>query len=56
MVTFEQASEMLDEACEALPQEIFKDLNGGVNLLPDVKKGEDSSIILGLYHHNEMGR
>ena len=56
MVTFEEAGEMLDEACEALPQEIFKDLNGGVNLLPDVKKDETGSIILGLYHHDVMGR
>ena len=56
MVTFEQAGEMLDAACEALPQEIFKDLNGGVNLLPDVKKDETGDIILGLYHHDVMGR
>ena len=56
MVTFEQAGEMLDAACEALPQEIFKDLNGGVNLLPDVKKDGTGSIILGLYHNDAMGR
>jgi len=47
---------MLDAACEALPQEIFKDLNGGVNLMPDVKKDGSGGIILGLYHHDAMGR
>lgn len=47
---------MLDEACEALPQEIFRELNGGVNLQPDVKKDGSGSVILGLYHHNELGR
>ena len=56
MVTFEEAGEMLDAACEALPQGIFRELNGGVNLLPDVKKDETGGLILGLYHHNEMGR
>jgi len=56
MVSFQEAGEMLDAACEALPQEIFKDLNGGVNLLPDVKKDGSGSIILGLYHHDAMGR
>lgn len=56
MVTFEEAGMMLDEACEALPEGIFKELNGGVNLLPDVKKDADGSIIMGLYHHDGMGR
>jgi len=56
MVTFQEAGEMLDAACEALPQEIFKDLNGGVNLLPDVKKDGSGSVILGLYHNDAMGR
>ena len=35
MVSFEEAGKILDEAAEALPEEIFKELNGGVNLLPD---------------------
>ena len=56
MVTFEEAGIMLDEACEALPEGIFRELNGGVNLLPDVKKDADGGIILGLYHHDGMGR
>lgn len=56
MVTFQEAGAMLDAACEALPPEIFRELNGGVNLLPDVKKDQTGGVILGLYHHNEMGR
>ena len=56
MVTFQEAGEMLDGLCEALPQEIFKELNGGVNLLPDVKKSEDGRIILGFCHNDAMGR
>ncbi len=56
MVSFEEAGAMLDEAVEQLPEEIFRDLNGGVNLLPDVKKGDDGRYIMGLYHHGGMGR
>lgn len=47
---------MLDAAAEALPEEIFKELNGGVNLLPEAKKGDDGRFIMGLYHSDIMGR
>ena len=56
MVTFEQAAAMLDEAVDRLPKEIFQDLNGGVNLLPEEKRADDGSYVMGLYHHNSMGR
>ena len=56
MLSFEEAGRILDEAVEALPEGIFDDLNGGVNLLPQEKLGEDGRWILGLYHHDSMGR
>lgn len=56
MLSFEEAGRVLDEAVEALPEGIFDDLNGGVNLLPQEKQGEDGRCILGLYHHDSMGR
>ena len=56
MVTFDEAGRMLDEAAEALPEEIFRHLNGGVNLLPETKKGDDGRYIMGLYHNDVMGR
>ena len=56
MVSFEEAGKMLDEAAEALPEEIFKELNGGVNLLPGTKESGDGRWILGLYHNDVMGR
>ena len=56
MLSFEEAGRVLDEAVEALPEGIFDDLNGGVNLLPEEKLGEDGRYILGLYHHDAMGR
>ena len=56
MVSFEEAGSMLDEAAEALPEEIFKSLNGGVNLLPDERASGDGRWTLGLYHNDVMGR
>lgn len=56
MLSFEEAGRVLDEAVEALPEGIFDDLNGGVNLLPAEKQGEDGRYTLGLYHNDAMGR
>ena len=56
MVTFEEAGRMLDEAVEALPEEIFKELNGGVNLKPEERRTDDGRFLMGLYHHDAMGR
>lgn len=56
MVSFEEAGRMLDDAAEALPEEIFKSLNGGVNLLPDARESGDGRWTLGLYHNDVMGR
>ena len=56
MLTFEEAGAVLDEAMEALPEGIFRELNGGVNLQPSARRGEDGAYIMGLYHHDAMGR
>ena len=56
MVSFEEAGVMLDEAVEQLPEEIFRDLNGGVNLLPETRESDDGRYVMGLYHHDAMGR
>jgi len=42
MVAFDDAASMLDEIADELPEEIFKDLNGGIYLLPDTKKHQKS--------------
>lgn len=52
----ETAAELLSQACERLPEEIFRELNGGVNLLPEQRRSADGLVTLGLYHHNAMGR
>ena len=56
MLSFEQAGEILDKAVDALPDGIYDDLNGGVNLLREVRRAEDGRYVMGLYHHDGMGR
>ncbi len=56
MVSFDEAGKMLDEAMEALPKEIFRELNGGVNLLPEARHSDDGRYVMGLYHYDAMGR
>ena len=56
MLSFDEAGAILDEAVDALPEGIYDDLNGGVNLLPESRRGEDGRYIMGLYHHDGMGR
>lgn len=56
MVTFEEAAAMLDEAADALPEEIFDKLNGGVNLLPARRTDEHGLLVMGMYFVDQMGR
>jgi len=42
MVTFDEAAAMLDEIADELPEAFYKDLNGGVYLLPEIKKNSKS--------------
>ena len=44
MLSFEDAGRVLDEAVERLPEGIFDDLNGGVNLLPEESWGRTGAI------------
>ncbi|MCL2287329.1 MAG: hypothetical protein FWC32_13330 [Firmicutes bacterium] len=55
MLTFEEAQEALDQLLEELPPEIFKGLNCGVSLRPDVIFGSNGLLILGQYHVEPRG-
>ena len=58
-ITLEEFGLLLDEVAEALPEEIFVNLNGGINLLPDALHHPEggSLFILGQYHHGgNLGR
>lgn len=61
MVTIEEMQNMLDAIADEFPPEFFKELNGGIILLPDVKHHEksrgDELLVLGDYHRGgSMGR
>ena len=53
---FDTAARILDEECEKLPEEIFRKLNGGVNLQRDWRRDADGLYTMGLYHNDAMGR
>lgn len=59
MLTFEQAQEALTEIADRIPQPIYKELNGGIILLPDTvlhpKSGAGELYILGQYHYDPRG-
>ena len=56
MISYEEAGRVLDDAVDALPEEIFRDLNGGVNLIRSSRTDEHGLLIMGTYNVNQMGR
>ena len=60
MLTFEEVGDILDAIAEELPREFFRDLNGGILLLPEACQDHGDSArdlyTLGEYVHDEMGR
>ena len=61
MISIEEVEEMLDELAMNLPQEFYHKLNGGILLLPEIKRhpeGRKNDLyILGEYHYDRnLGR
>ncbi len=58
MITFEEAGEYLDTLIEKLPEGILRELNGGINLLPEEKPSSVRGLsVLGMYYSGgQMGR
>lgn len=61
MITIDEAQKMLDDIAEELPMEFYKELNGGILLLPDAKFSEyakrNDLYIMGEYVRDRvMGR
>ena len=58
MATIEEVQIILDEIAEELPPEIYKDLNGGIILLPQVKlhkeSVDDDLYVMGEYRHERI--
>ncbi len=61
MISIEEMQGMLDDIAVEFPAEFFKELNGGIILLPEVKRHEKSAgddlFVLGEYNRGgSMGR
>ena len=61
MISIEEMETILDEIAIELPSEFYKDLNGGIILLPEIKLHEkdkkNNLYVLGEYHRNgNLGR
>jgi len=60
MVSIDHAHEMLEQIAEEFPEAFFKDLNGGISLLPEAKLSaharNNDLYILGEYRRDVMGR
>ncbi len=61
MISIKETEKILDELAEELPQKFYESLNGGIMLLPNVKKssvkGAQGLYVLGEYHINgPLGR
>ena len=61
MISIDEMQIMLDDIADSFPQEFFEELNGGIVLLPEAKKHEQSKdndlYILGEYNRGgSMGR
>lgn len=56
MISYEEAGRVLDEAVDELPAEIFRELNGGVNLVRRQERDENGLLVMGTYNVNQMGR
>ena len=59
MITFEECGRILDEIADSMPYELFRELNGGISLLPQQKlhpQAVDNDLfILGEYIRNSLG-
>lgn len=61
MMSLDEMELLLEEILEEYPEELFRELNGGILLLPDEKRNPNPTLqelyILGEYHHGgPMGR
>ena len=60
MISYDEIGIMLDEIAGGIPDDLFRELNGGVILLPDTQLhpesgGADNLYILGQYHNQPRG-
>ncbi len=59
MFTFEECGSMLDEIADSIPTELYRELNAGISLVPQLKYHpaalNNDLLILGEYVQNSLG-
>ncbi len=59
MLTFEECGQMLDEIADSMPFELYRELNAGISLVPQMKVHpaavSNDLLILGEYIRNSLG-
>lgn len=59
LLSFDEAWDYLNEVAEGIPPDIFKGLNGGIVLQPEIKMSPHSIggdlFTLGMYHYDPLG-
>ena len=60
MLTFDECGDMLDEIADSLPLELYRKLNGGIVLLPEIRihpcAVKNDLYILGVYIQDNLGK
>ena len=60
MFTIEEVENILEEISAEVPDEFYRELNGGISLVPDTRYHPEARsgdlYILGQYCHDQMGR
>ena len=56
-MSFDEANDWLDEVAEGIPEDIFRELNGGIVLLPAICVSPEGPGLytLGKYHYDPYG-
>ena len=57
VMSFDEANAWLDEVADGIPEEIFRDLNGGIVLLPSIRMSPEGPglFTMGMYHYDPYG-
>ena len=59
ILSFDEVGEILDEMAETFPEVFYRDLNGGISLLPEALEVQESApgeiYIMGEYCNDQMG-
>ena len=60
ILSFDEVGDLLDELAEEFPEEFYRDLNGGISLLPEAKEDPEGQAgdlyIMGEYCNDMMGK